>query len=617
MCGIFGLYNPAGVDESLLLKMSDITRHRGPDDRGVFVDGPFGFGMNRLSIIDLSSGHQPIFNEREDMAIIFNGEIYNFSGIGERLRVKGHTFKTHSDTEVILHLFEEKGEDAFSELSGMFGIAIWDRKKKELTLCRDRLGKKPVYYYQKNGRFAFASEIKALLTLPFVSKKVNLKALDAYLAHQYVPGPMTIFEDIYKLQPGSFLGFDGSSTAIRRYWDLPAFTSEIYDESECVEKVKELLRDAVRARLISEVPLGAFLSGGLDSSAIVALMAEASDKPIKTFSVGFEETRFNELEYARTVARQFETDHHEIVLKADAAELLPKIVWHMDEPLADPAAIPTYIISEYARRYVTVILAGEGGDEVFAGYSSFRYQQWANNYQSYIPQVIRRPFERLALYLIGDRKLRHGIWALSQPLEAQGAAWRTVFTKDERTGLYQEEIKNSLMLCNDNAPFRDLYSVSSGSFMDRMLQTDTKIWLPDDLLMKVDKMSMAHSLEARTPFLDHRLVEFMARVPYSMKVRGKEVKYILKKAMEGILPESIIYRKKHGFDLPIDRWLRTELRGMVEDLLSDRKVEEMGLFKPDAVGEIVERQRRGERWYQKQVWSLLVFQLWYERFMRE
>ncbi len=616
MCGIFGVYSKLGIDDSDLLGMSNITRHRGPDDRGFFVDGPFGFGMNRLSIIDLASGHQPIFNENEDLAIVFNGEIYNFNVIAERLKVNGHSFKTHSDTEVILHLFEDKGIDAFSELRGMFAIALWNKRRKELTLCRDRLGKKPVYYYHRNGYFAFASEIKALLTLPFVSKNINPRALDSYLTHQYIPGPMTIFEDIYKLQPGCLLIFADTGIEIKRYWELPAFTSELNDEPLCVEKVRTLLREAVQTRLISEVPLGAFLSGGLDSSAIVALMAEASDMPVKTFSVGFEESGFSELEYARVVAKQFSTDHHEIVVKADAAELLPKIAWHMDEPMADPAVIPTYLISEYARKYVTVVLTGEGGDEVFGGYDSFRYQQWAYNYQSIVPKAIRLTMEALARKVLKDGKRRQGLWCLSQPIEAQGAAWRTVFPTTERLSLYKDDVLQRLGGYDSNSIFTDGFRDGTGNFIDRMLQSDTNIWLPDDLLMKVDKISMAHSLEARAPFLDHHLVEYMTRVSTDLKLKGKEGKYILKKAVEGILPDSIIYRKKHGFDLPIDSWLRGELKGMVDEMLSDEKIRAVGIFRPEAVKEIVERQRKGERWHQKQVWSLLVFQLWHERFMK-
>lgn len=615
MCGIFGLYNPAGVDESLLINMSNITRHRGPDDRGFFVDGPFGFGMNRLSIIDLSSGHQPIFNENEDLAIVFNGEIYNFKEIGEGLRVKGHKFKTNSDTEIILHLFEDKGVNAFSDLSGMFGIAIWDRKKRELTLCRDRFGKKPVYYYYKDGKFAFASEIKALLTLPFISKKINLRALDSYLTNQYIPGPLTIFEDIYKLQPGCLLKFANSKIEIKRYWELPAFTSEFNDEVQCIERVRELLRDAVRARLISEVPLGAFLSGGLDSSAIVALMSEVSREPVKTFSVGFEEGGFNELEYARIVAKQFNTDHHEIIVKADAANLLPKIAWHLDEPMADPAVIPTYLISEYARRYVTVVLTGEGGDEAFAGYSSFRHQKLANLYQTATPKPIRDTIKTIGSKVLKDRRLRQGVWFYSRPVEEIGA-WRIVFNPEERLSLYQEEVARSLADYDATAVFVDIYRKGTGGFMDRMIQADTLVWLPDDLLMKVDKMSMAHSLEARAPFLDDRLMEYMAKVSIDLKLKGREGKYIFKKAMDGILPDSIIYRKKHGFDLPIDKWLREDLKGMVDDLLSQDKIRTAGLFRAEVVSDIVRRQRNGVRGYQKQVWSLLVFQLWYERFMK-
>lgn len=617
MCGIFGIYDRSGADEGLLVRMSDAIHHRGPDDRGFFVDGPFGFGMNRLSIIDLSTGHQPIFNEQEDAVIVFNGEIYNFREIALRLKSRGHSFKTSSDTETILHLFEEKGTDAFSELRGMFGIAIWNMRKKELTLCRDRFGKKPIYYYNKNGRFAFASEIKALLTLSFIDKRVAPKGLDAYLTHHYIPGPLTIFDGIYKLQPGCFLKFDGSKIEVGRYWDLPAFTSELTDERECIAKTRELLTDAVKARLISEVPLGAFLSGGLDSSAIVALMAQVSGGPVKTFSVGFEESDFNELDYAREVARLFKTDHHEIVVKADAAELLPGIVWHLDEPIADPAVIPTYLISEYARKYVKVVLTGEGGDEVFAGYSTFRYQKWAHDYQTFFPAVVQQAIENLSLRVLKDRKLKQGIWSLSQPLETQGAAWRTAMSSEERHQLYTEEFAERVLNYDSTAPFKEAYRAGTGTFMDRMLQADTKMWLPDDLLMKVDKMSMAHSLEARTPFLDHRLVEFSAKVPFKLKLKGGEGKYILKKAMEGILPASIIYRKKHGFDLPIDRWLRSDLKGMVDNLLSEEKVRRGGIFRPETVTEIVERQRTGERWYQRKVWCLLIFQLWHERFIGE
>lgn len=614
MCGIFGICNKSGVDETWLYRMSDIIRHRGPDDRGFFLDGRFGFGMNRLSIIDLASGHQPIFNENEDLSIVFNGEIYNYKEISEKLKTNGHIFKTNSDTETILHLFEERGTDAFSDLRGMFGIAIWDKKKRELILCRDRLGKKPLYYYHKDGRFAFASEIKSLLTLPFVSREINYRALDSYLAFQYIPGPMTIFEGIWKLQPGFLLRFKDGDVRTSKYWELPPYTSEYHDEKDCIDKARDLLREAVQARLISEVPLGAFLSGGLDSSAIVALMAEASARPIKTFSVGFEDAGYNELEFARVVARHFNTDHHEITVKADAAELLPRIVWHLDEPMADPAILPTYQISEYARRYVKVVLTGEGGDEVFAGYTSYIHQKYAYLYQTFVPSIIRMTIEKIGPRILKDRRLRQGIWFYSRPVEETGA-WRIVFNPAERLRLYQSDVSERLYGYDPTRVFVENYSAGTGNFIDRMLQADTLIWLPDDLLMKVDKMSMAHSLEARAPFLDHHLVEYMARVSTNLKLKGSEGKYVFKKAMEGILPDSIIYRKKHGFDLPIDKWLKTDLKTMIDGLLSYEKVESGGIFRADVVREIIEKQRKGIRGYHKQVWSLLVFQLWRERFL--
>lgn len=615
MCGIFGINDAtANIDPDLLLRMSDVMRHRGPDDRGFFTDGGFGFGMNRLSIIDVSSGHQPIGNEDGTLVIVFNGEIYNFQELRDPLAARGHRFTTRSDTETILHLYEEEGTAAFSALRGMFAIALWDSRRRKLVLCRDRLGKKPLYYYHNDGLFLFASEIKSLLMHDRVPRKVDLCALDLYLAHQYVPGPLTIFEGIRKLEPGTYLELDAAGLRTGRYWDLPAYTADVRDEVEAVSRVRELLLAAVQERLVSEVPLGAYLSGGLDSSTIVALMAEVASSPVKTFSVGFAEEGYSELEFARSVAGKFATDHHEIVVKADAADLLPAVVWHLDEPMADPAAIPTYLISEYARRYVTVVLTGEGGDEAFAGYSIYRYQRLAQQYQHAFPAVVRRAVDSLAGRGLFDRKISQGIRALNAPLECQGAVWRSVFSRAERMALYGETVARALQESDAESPMAEAYRTGSGSFLEKMLRTDMKIWLPDDLLMKVDKMSMAHSLEARAPFLDHRLIEFLARVPDGLKLRGKEGKYLLKKAMEGILPHDIIYRRKHGFDVPVDRWLRDDLKGMVDTLLSKKRILAAGFFDPDAVRALVERQRRGDRWYHKQVWLLLVFQIWHERF---
>jgi asparagine synthase (glutamine-hydrolysing) len=601
-------------------RMTDALAHRGPDDAGYFVKGQVGLGHRRLSIIDLSGGKQPMFNEDRSAAIVFNGEIYNHRDLAAVLTSAGHTYKTRSDTETILHAYEEYGDDCVQQFRGMFGFAIWDQRKRRLLLARDRLGVKPIYYY-RNGRFlAFASEIKSLLEIPSIPREVDPEALDLYLSLRYVPGPRTMFKNIFRLQPGHILGANAGGVRTTKYWDLDYPDQEPRSPEYLLERFRELLEESVRLRLLAEVPLGVFLSGGLDSSAILATMSGvAGGERVKTFSVGYqasgaEEESANEFEYARLAAGAFASDHHEYRLNAtDFAEFVPDLVRYLDEPLADPSCIPLYFISKLARQHITVVLSGEGADEILAGYGIYgRMLALDRIYAG------AGPFGRLAPWiarLTPSEKLRHYVRMCGQPLKARYQGVTRGFSAEGKLRL----VGGNRMKQSDRR-LREIFggyfkTVEKSSPLDQMLYVDAKVWLPDDLLIKADKMTMANGIELRVPFLDHKLVEFAATLPYASKVHGKGGKTLLRTAMRGVLPDAIIDRPKKGFPSPIGSWLRTSLRQFTRDYLLSRDSACSRYVDREETARLVrEHEQRGADRSQE-IWTLLVFEFWHRQFI--
>src|SRR5258705_4887631 len=555
MCGIAGVVSAtreSNITEALVRHMCDQIVHRGPDDEGIYVADGAGLGMRRLSIIDLSGGHQPVFNEDRSAWIVFNGEIFNFLELRPELEKRGHRFYTKTDTEVIIHLYEEMGADCVKKLRGMFGLAIYDKHKRKLILARDRLGKKPLHYALHNGKLYWASEIKSILAVAPELAEVNSQALLEYLYYGYVPDPITAFTGIQKLPPGHLLEFEKGEIRIRQYWDLPEFgTHSPKSEEECLEELERRLYEATRIRLISDVPLGAFLSGGTDSSTIVALMARASSSPVKTFSIGFKKDDFNEADYARIVARKFGTDHHEMILEPDVVGTVEHLTSSLEEPFGDSSMLPTYYVSEMARRHVTVALSGDGGDEMFAGYDRYAIHAKRQIFAA-IPEWARRfyresVFPRLPRNMPG-RKFTYNVTLPWQERYVDGLSFLPAFERDfpilshDFRGVLQGSVDpgNALRRAFAQAPAHDP--------MSEILYVDTKTYLVGDILTKVDRMSMLNSLEVRVPILDHEFVEYVAALPAEWKRRGQEAKYILRKLAERLgVPHEVIYRKKRGF----------------------------------------------------------------------
>jgi asparagine synthase (glutamine-hydrolysing) len=627
MCGICGIVNfnaTEPVNRRLVEAMTDVQAHRGPDGYGYFLEGNVGFGHRRLSIIDLGGGKQPMYNEDESVVIVFNGEVYNFADITSRLVSLGHRFRTRSDTEAIVHAYEEYGDDCVKEFRGMFAFAIWDRRQKRLLLSRDRLGIKPLYYYASNKFLAFASEIKSLLQHPLVEREIDPQAVDLYLALRYVPGPRTMFKNIFKLQPGHSLTLDATGIHIRQFWDVE-YTQTSFSELDCVEMFKQLLEESVRLRLISDVPLGVFLSGGLDSSAMLAMMSRITGRQrIKAFSVGYEvsgpsarETeRANEFSYARLAADHFGAEHHEYRINPPQfRDAVGTLVSHLDEPMADPTCIPLYFISKVAREHITVVLSGEGADETMAGYALYRrvlaldrIRRRLGPLASMIPAIGYLP--------LGDR-LRAYVRRAATPLEVHYRGVVKGLSLETRLALIGEERlwKSDERL---DETFRACFKrVENASALNRMLYADAKVWLPEDLLLKADKTTMAASIELRVPFLDHKLVEFCAMLPDSLKIRGGNGKWILRRAMRTELPPSIIQRKKKGFPSPAAGWLRFELRDFVRDTLLASSSACGQFFDPGAIEDIVGRHERGEFSGFQEVWSLIVFEVWHRHFIED
>jgi asparagine synthase (glutamine-hydrolysing) len=622
MCGIAGFVGPPGsgeVEPDKIHRMCGTIVHRGPDDEGIYVNGSVGLGMRRLSIIDLAGGHQPIHNEDRSVWIVFNGEIYNFPELHEGLIQRGHQFYTHSDTEVIVHLYEDLGVEAIRELRGMFAFALYDFRKNSLLLARDRLGKKPLHYALRNGCLLFASEIKALLEVEPDLSKVEPAALLDYFSVGYIPDPKTAFAAISKLPPGHALEFRGGRVSLHQYWDLPAYGgNDPGSEEACLEEVEQRLSEAVRIRLMSEVPLGALLSGGIDSSIIVALMARASGAPIRTFSIGFRETDFSEAVHARAVAQKFGTEHHEFIVEPELTETVDKLTAKIEEPFADSSMVPTYHVCRNARRHVTVALSGDGGDELFAGYDRYLVHLARQKYQ-WIPAWAGRLFRnclypwvpksaygrRLMFNLSLDERERY-LDSVSY-LPAQGRE-RSLFSSDFLAAAGDVPALENFRRYFDEAPAPDRIS--------RLLYLDTKTYLTADVLTKVDRMSMLNSLEVRCPLLDHVFVEWAAQLNSRWKLHFGERKYLLRRLAERLgVPASAIHRPKQGFALPLTHWWRNQLKdGMLAILLEPRTLER-GYFNRKALRQLVEEHLRGRRNRPTDIWLLLIFELWHRNFL--
>ena len=628
MCGICGytyIDKTKRPSESVLKAMLDTLALRGPDDEGIYLKDNVALGHRRLSIIDLKSGHQPMLNEDGSIVIVYNGEIYNFPELKNALQEKGHVFKTHSDTEVILHAYEEYGTDCIKYFNGMFAFAVWDSRKEVLFLARDRFGKKPLYYALFDNQFIFGSELKALLKHPSVRKEIDINALSKYLAYEYVPAPYSIFKNIKKLEAGSMILFKGGSIKVERYWNLEFKNKKYLDVKETEDRLIKLLKESVRKRLISDVPLGVFLSGGIDSSAVVAMMAELMNpKDIKTFSIGFNEKPYDESSDARRVAECFGTDHHEEILSPRTMlDVFPGILDLLDEPFADSSIIPTYLVSRFTRRSVKVALGGDGGDEFFLGYPSF-FAHKLNGNLAALPDPVRKIFlgalKAALLNYKGSvnllRKAKRFLRATDFPEEVRHQVWIGAFTPEEQKKLF---CAGTGLTYN---PF-DTYDITKGffdnvkdiDFMDRAIYVYANTYMTDDILTKVDRASMANSLEVRAPFLDKDLAEFAASIPSSFKMRNLTTKWILKDALKGKLPAQTLKKGKKGFAVPVSGWLQKDLKHLLFDALSKTKIEREGLFDYNYIDNMLKEFTCHGNNIGKEIWVLFAFEMWYDKWM--
>ncbi len=602
--------------------MNDAMEHRGPDDAGHYVDEVAGLAMRRLSIIDLAGGHQPISNEDKSIWIVFNGEIYNHKEIRKRLEEAGHVFATHSDTETIIHGYEEYGEDIVNHLNGMYGFAIWDTNKRRLVVARDRLGIKPLYYHLSGEYLVFGSEMKAVIAHPAVPRDIDLQALDQFLTLEYIPSPRTIFKDVKKLPPGHRLILEeGGEPHIQQYWDVE-FTQRSLKDEEYIEALVELIRDAVDIRLMADVPLGAFLSGGLDSSTIVSFMSELMDRPVQTFSIGFGDPTYNELPYARMVAEAYGTNHYEEFLEADIHDMALQLVSQFDEPFGDFSIFPTFLVSQVARRFVTVALSGDGGDELFGGYDTYVAQGVEQRYYNWLPGLLRQQVLPRMMDLIPPQPAKKGLINKAKRF-IEGAAlsdawqhtrWMMFMSDRERRSLYSGDVLNRL---NGDTPGalmeRYFHQVSRHDPLTQQQYVDVKTYLVDDILTKVDRMSMAVSLEARVPLLDHRIVEFALNLPQHLRLHKDETKVILRRIMADRLPEKVLNKPKQGFSIPIKHWLRSELRPLMKDLLAPDVVRQRGYFEAGVVERWVAEHESGRYNHSHRLWALMVFELWHRQ----
>ncbi len=632
MCGICGkVYydSQRPVEPDILVAMTDAIVKRGPDSNGFYLKGNVGLGSRRLSIIDVEGGRMPISNEDGTVWIVYNGELYNFLELRQRLERAGHQFSTHTDTETIVHLYEDEGDNFVKYINGMFAVAIWDERRQRLILARDHVGIKPLYYAQLNDRLVFGSEIKAILP-DGMARQVDPVGLHNYLSLNYVPGPESLFSGIKKLLPGHILTYENTTKKINveQYWDYPTPDPQRVKQQatrELEDELLHLLRQIVKDQMISDVPLGAFLSGGIDSSLVVALMSEASNQPVRTFSAGFEEESYSELPFAKIVANHYKTDHHEVILKPKAHDIVAAISDYFDEPFADSSAVGVYAISEMAAKHLKVILSGDGGDEFFGGYYTYQADKIAHYYRK-LPKFIGGGLiPKLAnLVPTSDEKVsfdfklkRFMAGGALAPLPAH-FEWKAFFSEEMKHRLYNPAyLRQHAASLNPSVTFMQQIfdGYPSDDMLNRLLYVDCKVQLPDDMLTKVDRVSMAHSLEVRVPFLDLRLVEFMTRLPSHLKVRGLTLKYLLKRIATRVLPNEILTRPKAGFHVPVARWIKTDLKDLVGDHLSVQQVTRQGFFDSAMVQQILQAHWQGRQNHSHNIWNLLMFSLWYERYV--
>ncbi|MBI4458506.1 MAG: asparagine synthase (glutamine-hydrolyzing) [Acidobacteria bacterium] len=616
MCGIVGILSlekkPVFAEE--LRWMASAIEHRGPDEDGFYLGNAAGLGMRRLSIIDLRTGRQPIANEDGSVWVVFNGEIYNYKELRSESEAKGHLFSTTTDTETIVHLYEEYGELCVRRMRGMFAFAIWDERRRKLVIARDRLGIKPLYYAEINGRLVFASELKAILQLPEVERTLNWNAVNHLFTFLSTSDQESILQGISKLEPGHVLvASPGKPLRIESYWDLRFEPDHSLTEERCAEQLREVLQESVRLHMVSDVPVGAFLSGGLDSSAVVATMARLTPDRVRTFSIGFPEGDYNELLFARMIARKFGTQHHELILEADVVDILEDLAWHLDEPFGDSSAIPTFMVSKLASQYVKVVLSGDGGDELFAGYDKYEVEGKERNYRL-LPAAVRK-----LLGIVG-RVLPEGVrgrnFLLHQSLTGTERYLDslTLFRREQKRKLFQQDV---FQLVSARDPWQrgvQHLEQGNGNWLSALQYLDLKNYLPLDILTKVDRMSMAHSLEVRVPLLDHKVVEFAATIPPELQLQRGVRKYILKRSMTGIVPIEILHRPKQGFAIPLGRWFRGKLDTFVRDLLLSDTSRQRGILRPGYIQRLLELQKRGKD-LDLHLWTLISFEMWCRTFL--
>ncbi|HEV7898101.1 MAG TPA: asparagine synthase (glutamine-hydrolyzing) [Planosporangium sp.] len=620
MCGIAGMVSTGAVDPALVRRMCDTIVHRGPDGAGFHDDPHASLGMRRLAIIDVVGGQQPVYNEDRTIAVVFNGEIYNFDELRTRLLARGHKLTGTGDSECLAHLYEEYGDDLVHHLRGMFAFAVWDRRRNRLLLARDRLGKKPLYWRAAGGSLSFASELKSLVQDPAFPRELDPVALHHYLTYQYVPAPWSIYQGTCKLSPGHLLVWQDGVADVRRYWRANFTPRAFSREDDLVDELRALLLDATRVRMVSERPLGAFLSGGIDSSAVVAAMAMQSTKRVKTFSIGFDDARFDEREYARMVALHYDTDHHELVVTPSALDVLPTLAWHFDEPFADSSAIPSFYVAQMSREHVTVVLTGDGGDEGFGGYRRYAFMATAGRIP--VPVPARRALARLGTALVTRghdrsrlRRVGRGLDLLGQPPHRRYARLMSYFNPEQKHALYTDALRARLAGVDSYQLLDAAFAASrADSAVGRAIDADVNTYLPGDLMVKADISTMANSLEARSPLLDHQLIEWAAGLPTNLKVRGGETKYLLKRAVADWLPPLLLHRPKMGFGVPLAGWLRAELRDLSRDLLTDATARGRGLFRPESVAALLDQHDAGMD-HSNRIWALMQFELWHRMFV--
>jgi asparagine synthase (glutamine-hydrolysing) len=627
MCGIVGivesdLNRPVAAED--LARMVRMLHHRGPDEEGSVTLAGVGLGMRRLAIVDLAGGQQPFSNETDSIRLVANGEIYNFAQLRGELAELGHAFRSHSDIEVLVHAYEEWGEDFLERLRGMFALALWDARTRTLLAARDRAGEKPLYWTLTSRGLLLASEVKALLVRPEVARELDAEALDQFLTYEYVLAPRTILRGIHKLPPGHLLTYRDGAVSVRRYWDAAAVRVRPWADDDAAEALRSALKQATVGQMMADVPLGAFLSGGIDSSSIVAFMSEASLQPVNSFSIGFEDGTYNELPYAREVAALFKTHHRERTVSPDLEALFERLVVHLDEPFADVSLFPTFLVSQLAREHVTVALSGDGGDELFGGYDAYQAQQLAARFAWMGDTLLPAAAAVAAALPPTDKKKgfvnklkRFTLGATQAPDDLGHYRWMVYLSPRGKQRLYTSTLRERLMRSDVYRPVRDtLARYGQHDLLNRQLYTDLALYLADDILVKVDRMSMATSLETRAPFLDADVMELAFSMPGSLKIRDGERKWVLKRAMRGILPERILTRKKEGFSIPMKNWLRHELQPLMRSLLSPQRVTARGLFEPAEVTRLVESHVAGRENHAHTLFPLMVFERWCQEHLR-